>query len=170
MGILDKLTGTKRPADGVAPRGLAEVKAAILAVNRSSAPFVVYEADGRQADVIAEWRIVDANWYGIFAKAGMKKIFRVLLRFDESKHEVRAVDQEYSVEWRGGVPFLSFEIAKSRGQIRKVEFGQGWAFTEQGRFGEVYNYKFSTGELKPPLQKAVTDSGWTWTGVVFGKL
>ena len=170
MGFFDKLTGTKRPAESVAPRRLAEITAAILAVNRPTAPFAVYQADGTRADLIAEWRIVDARWYEVFAKAGMTKTFRVLMRLDGSRHEVRAVDEEYSVQWRAGVPFLSFEMSKSRGQTHRVEFGQGWAFTEQGPFGEVYKYKFSTGELKPPLQKAVTESGWTWTGIAFGKL
>jgi hypothetical protein len=50
MGFFDKLTGTKRPAEGVAPRRLAEVTAAILAVNRPTAPFAVYQADGTRTD------------------------------------------------------------------------------------------------------------------------
>lgn len=170
MGLLDKLTGTKRPAEGVAPRPPAEVRAAILGVNRPTAPFTVHEADGTEADLVAEWRIVDAQWYEIFAKAGMERTFRVLMRLDEQNNEVRAVDQEYSVQWRAGVPQLSKVVSKSRGQLHQVSFGRGWAFTERGQYGEVYNYRFSTGELKPPLQKAVTDAGWTWKGVPFGKL
>ena len=75
MGFFDKLTGTKRPAEGVAPRRLAEVTAAILAVNRPTAPFAVYQADGTRTDLIAEWRIVDARLCEVFAKAGMTKTF-----------------------------------------------------------------------------------------------
>ncbi len=48
--------------------------------------------------------------------------------------------------------------------------GKGYAFTEHGEFGEVYQYRFSTGELKSPLKQAVTDSGWIYRGVTFGKL
>lgn len=36
--------------------------------------------------------------------------------------------------------------------------------------GRVYNYRFSTGELKQPIQDAVTSSGWTYRGIAFGKL
>jgi hypothetical protein len=36
--------------------------------------------------------------------------------------------------------------------------------------GQIYRYRFSTGELKPPPQDAVTDAGWIWHGVSFSKL
>ncbi len=45
-----------------------------------------------------------------------------------------------------------------------------YAFTEELRPGVVYNYRFNTGEIKGPLQEAVTGAGWTWRGVAFGKL
>lgn len=44
------------------------------------------------------------------------------------------------------------------------------AFAERLEFGEVYHYNFSTGEIKTPLQNAVTGCGWTWRGVLIGKL
>jgi hypothetical protein len=170
MGLFDWLTGTKRPAAGVAPKSKADVHAALLAVNRASAPFVVRDGKPEKVDLVAEWRIVEAKWYEIFAKAGLKSVFKVLMRLDEASHEVRAVDQEWTVEWRAGVPKLALSAEAFRGQKKEISFGQAFAFTEKGGYGEVYNYKFSTGELKPPLQKAVTDAGWTWRGVTFGKL
>jgi hypothetical protein len=30
--------------------------------------------------------------------------------------------------------------------------------------------RFSTKEMKSPLQQVVTESGWIWRGVAFGKL
>jgi hypothetical protein len=107
MGMFDWLTGTKRPGAGVAPKPATEVRSALLAVNRPTAPFVVRDGTPEQVDLVAEWRIVDASWYEIFAKAGLKKVFKVLMRLDPQHHEVRAVDQEWSVEWRAGVPNLA---------------------------------------------------------------
>jgi len=170
MGLFDWLTGTKRPQAGVAPKSAAEVRAALLAVNRPTAPFTVRDGAPEQVDLVAEWRIVDAKWYEIFAKAGLTKVFKVLMRLDPAKHEVRAVDQEWSVEWRAGVPNLTLAAEAFRGQKAEIEFGTAYAFTEKGEFGQVYNYKFSTRELKPPLQDAVTAAGWTWRGVAFAKL
>ena len=170
MGLFDLLTGVKRPAAGVAPKPAAELRTALMAVNRPTAPFVVRDGAPEQCDLTAEWRIVDAKWYEVFAKAGLRKVFKVLMRIDPDKHEVRAVDQEWSVEWRAGVPQLSLAAEYFRGQKTEIEFGTAYAFTETLEFGQVYRYKFATGEIKPPLQKAVTDAGWTWRGVAFGKL
>ena len=170
MGLFDWLTGTKRPAAGVAAKPLSELRAGLLAVNRPTAPFVVRDGAAEHVDLVAEWRIVDAAWIEIFAKAGLTKVFKVLMRLDAAKHEVRAVDQEWSVEWRAGVPALSLSAEAFRGQKVEVSFGSAYAFTEDGGYGQVYRYKFATAEIKGPLQKAVTDAGWTWRGVAFGKL
>jgi hypothetical protein len=170
MGILDWLTGTKRPAAGVAPKAAGEVRAALLAVNRPTAPFVVRDGAPEKVDLVAEWRIVDATWYEVFAKAGLTRVFKVLMRLDAEAHEVRAVDQEWSVEWRAGIPALSLAASTFRGQKSEISFGTAYAFTESGAPGQVYRYKFATPEIKGPLQDAVTAAGWTWRGVAFGKL
>lgn len=49
MGLFDRLTGTKRPADGVVPRPAAEVRAALLGLNRPDVPYVI--RDGRAEGV-----------------------------------------------------------------------------------------------------------------------
>ncbi len=170
MGMFDWLTGTKRPADGVPARSPHEIYQALLAVNRPTAPFVVRPAGQEGVDLVAEWKIVDASWYAIFSKAGLKKVFRVLIRLDPSRNEIRAVDEEWSVSWNFGVPTLSLSAEYFRGQKNEVSFGTGYAFTEHGQYGQVYHYKFSTRELKPPLQEAATNAGWTWRGVTFSKL
>jgi len=114
MAFFDWLTGTKRPAAGVPAKSAAEVRADLLAVNKPTAPFGVRDGAPENVDLVAEWRIVDAEWYVIFAKAGLKKVFKVLMKLDEQAREVRAVDQEWSVEWRAGVPTLSLDAEASR--------------------------------------------------------
>jgi hypothetical protein len=170
MGLLDWMSGTKKPAPNVAPKSIAEVGAAILAVNRPTAPFIVRDGRPEGVDFVAEWRIVDATWSEVFAKAGLAKALKVLMKFDPDSHEVRSVDREWSVEWRAGVPTLAVAASVSRGQTAEISFGTGYAFTEAGALGDVYRYKFESGELKKPLQAAVTGAGWTWKAVAFGKL
>ncbi len=170
MRVLDWLTSTKRPESGTAVCGAEEVRERILAVNRPTAPFQVVDGAADNVDLVAEWRIVDAAWYEIFAKAGLEKVFRIHLKIDESSRQVRAKDYEYTLSWSAGLPRLELSKSSSRGQMQSVQFGSGYAFTEELRPGEVYNYRFSTGELKTPIQGAVTGCGWTYKGVTFGKL
>ena len=79
----------------------------LQALNRPTAPYQILDGKPEKVDLIAEWKIVDAEWYEIFAKAGLEKVFKIYLKLDPEAHEVRAMDREYSVEWRAGVPSLS---------------------------------------------------------------
>jgi hypothetical protein len=76
--MFDFLTSTKRPASGTPVLPAAQVKDRLMALNRSTAPWQVVAGDAEGVDLIAEWRIVDAKWYEIFAKAGLTKVFKDL--------------------------------------------------------------------------------------------
>jgi len=152
----------------VLPAG--EVRQRLLALNRDTAPYQIIEGAAENVDLIAEWKIVDARWYEIFAKANLTKVFRIYMKFDETKHEVRAKDEEFTLEWRAGVPSLSVSASKFSGQKTSMEFGTAYAFTEEFKPGQVYNYRFNTSEIKKPIQEAVTACGWTYKGIAFGKL
>ena len=147
-----------------------EVRTKILELNRETAPYQISDGKDKGVDLIAEWKIVDAKWYELFAKANITKVFRIYMKFDPAKNEVRAKDEEYTVEWRAGVPSLSIAVSKFQGQMTSVEFGAAYAFTEELKPGVVYNYRFSTNEIKKPIQEAVAACGWNYKGVAFGKL
>lgn len=171
MGLFDALTGTKKPKAGTPVKPLTEIRGAVLAINRDGAPWHVREgAPAEKCDLVAEWRIVDAKWYEIFAKAGLKSAFKIFLKFDDAKKEVRGVDQEWTVEWRAGVPSMSIAASAFRGQKTEISFGQAYGFTENLGVGQIYNYYFKTSEMKEPLQAAITGAGWTYRAVAFGKL
>lgn len=170
MGLFDFLTGTKKPKSDAPALPQDKVAQAIMAVNRDTAPFQIIACEDASCDFIAEWRIVDAKWVEIFANAGLKKVFRIKMRLDATKNEVRSVDQEYTLSWRAGIPTLKLAVSGFRGQKTETSGGLAYAFTETGAFGEVYKYRFTSAEMKKPLQTAVTDAGWTWRGVSFAKL
>ncbi|MHB8776790.1 MAG: hypothetical protein ACYC6R_03375 [Anaerolineales bacterium] len=142
----------------------------IMALNRPTAPYQIIDGKAKGVDLIAEWKIVDARWYEIFAKASLTKVFRIYMKFDPGKREVRTMDEELNVSWRAGVPSLSAEASFFRGQKTSFSFGTGYAFTENLAAGQVYKYKFNTNELKKPIQDAIAACGWTYKGVAFGKL
>lgn len=160
----------KKPAKDTPALSPAEVRERLLALNRPTAPYQIVDGASEGVDLIAEWKIVDAKWYEIFARAGIKKVFRIYMKFDPARNEVRAMDREYTVEWRAGVPSISLAVSTFRGQQVSVEFGGAVAFTEELKPGVVYKYRFSTAEIKKPIQEAVAACGWSYKGVAFGKL
>jgi len=163
-----KLFGNK-PAKGPA-LSPQEVIARLLSLNRPTAPYQIRDGRAEGADLLAEWKIVDAQWYEIFAKANLTKVFRIYMKLDPGKQEVRAQDREYAIAWRAGVPSLSLAASAFKGQSVSVEFGAAYAFTEELAPGQVYKYRFNTGELKKPIQEVVAACGWKYKGVAFGKL
>lgn len=171
MGMFDFISGTKAPPKGVVRQPIPVVAQQLLNLNRPTAPWGVRDGRPEGADLIAEWKIVDARWYEVFAKAGTERVFRILMKFDEAAGEIRAVEQEWSVSWRAGVPQLSASAEAFRGQKKEISFGKAAAFREEDlRFGVVYDYKFDTSEIKMPLQETALANGWGWRGVAFGKL
>jgi hypothetical protein len=160
----------KKPDKNVPVLSADEVRQRLLTLNRETAPYQIIDGTPQNVDLIAEWKIVDAKWYELFAKANLTKVFRIYMKFDEANHQVRGKDEEFSVEWRAGVPSLSISASKFQGQTTSVEFGAAYAFTEELKPGVVYNYRFSTGEIKKPIQEAVAACGWGYKGVAFGKL
>jgi hypothetical protein len=160
----------KKPDANVPVLPPEEVLARLSALNRPTAPYHIIDGKSENVDLIAEWKIVDAHWIEIFAKAGTSKVFRIYMKLDPEKHEVRAMDKEYSVEWEAGVPSLSLAASSFSGQSSSVEFGTAYAFTEELAPGQVYKYRFSTAEIKKPIQEAVKACGWNFKGIAFGKL
>ena len=165
MGLLDKLTGTRPAKPGVAPVPVNDLRLELLGLNRATAPWQVRDGAADGCDLVAEWRIVDAQWQGIFATYGLNKVFRIKMKFDEVAHEVRNIDEQATVSWRDGIPSVS--KSWSRGQINETEYGKAVGFTEKGELGQVYNYKFRSSEIKDPLRDAVTEHGWGWKAVTW---
>lgn len=168
--MFDFLTSTKRPTAGTPVLPASQVLARLKALDRDTAPWRIVDGASEGVDLIAEWKIVDARWYEIFAKASLTKVFRIFLKLDDEKKHVRAQDREYEVSWRLGVPTLSIAASGFKGQSTSVQFGTSYGFKEDLSLGQQYHYFFKTSEIKGPIQEAVTACGWVYKGVVFGKV
>ena len=192
MGIFDTLTLRKRPPAGTPALPAEEVRKRLLSMNRPTSPYRVIDGAAEGVDVIANWKSADASWKEIFTKADSAKTSEsIFMKLDPEKHEVRAVDREYTVSCSTVLPTTSKELAGRlaesalkgesmkllegkgdffRGQKIEFSFGKKYTFTETLDSGEVYNYCFSVAEIKKQIQETVTSCGWTYKGVAFGKL
>lgn len=151
------------PRPGVSPVSGMELRDRLLALATPERPFTVRA--GEDTDLVAEWKIVDAAWWGVFSKAGLKKTYRLLLALDEEKREVRGLEQESSIDWQAGAPGVSYSRHRFRGiSLFRRERGVGYGFKE-GTLepGKVYDYRFDTREIKGPIIDAVTAAGWRFT-------
>lgn len=170
MGLFDWLGGRKAAPSGVARQPVEVLRKRLLELNGEEAPFVVRDGAPEGVDLVADWKLADARWIEAFAKAGARKGFLVLMKFDTRRGEVRAVDRNFSVEWRAGLPTVSFEAEAFRGQTWERSYEAVYGFREDGTFGRIYAYDFDTGKIKPPLIGAAHSAGWAWRGVTFGRL
>jgi hypothetical protein len=169
MGLFDKLTGTKRPADGVAPRAADEVHAALLGLNRPDVPYVIRDGREEGADLVAEWRILDPAWRTFFVRTQVSRVFQIRMRLVPEKNEVRSLDQQYEVTWVGDTPRLAIAAEAQRGQVQTAS--KRWTLgggDDDPEAAETFNC--DTSDLKNPLQDAVLSAGWTWRGVITGRL
>ncbi|MER5539302.1 hypothetical protein [Streptomyces mirabilis] len=170
MGLFDKLTGTKRPADDVAPRPAAEVRAALLGLNRSDVPYVIRDGRAEDADLVGEWRMLEPAWQSFFARTRVSRVFQVRMRLVPERNEVRSLDQQYEVTWVGDTPRLSISVEAQRGQVQTVSKQWTLGGGRDGGLEATETFSFDSSELKNPLRDAVLGAGWTWRGVVTGKL
>ncbi|WP_326576481.1 hypothetical protein OG889_11795 [Streptomyces sp. NBC_00481] len=170
MGVFDKLTGTKRPASGVTPRSAAEVHAALLDLNRLDVPYVIRDGREEGPDLVAEWRILDPAWQTFFGRTQVSRVSQVRMRLAPEKNEVRSLDQEFEVTWVGDMPRLAVAAEARRGQGHTVSKRWTLGGGQGGRLEATETFTFDSFELKSPLQDTVLDAGWTWRGVITGKL
>ncbi len=170
MGLFDKLTGTKRPADGVAPRSAAEVHTALLGLNRPDVPYVIRDGREEGADLVAQWRILDPAWQTFFVRTQVSRVFQVRMRLVQEKNEVRSLDQQYEVTWVGDAPRLALAAEAQCGQVQTVSKSWTLGRGEDGGLEATETFNFDSSDLKNPLQDTVLGAGWTWRGVITGKL
>jgi len=150
VGFFDKLTGTAHPDSGVIQSSAEEVRAALLALNRSDAPYRVRSAlPAEKADLVAECEV-----------RRVRVTLKTSMRLIPDKHEVRFLDERW----------------EKRLEHSKVQYGRGHApavyrqwGTKQGPDGDQQKaeaFRFDTREMTDPLRDVVLGAGWTWRGVL----
>lgn len=154
------------PQPGVPPRPPAEVRAALLALDRPGTPCTVRDGGPEGVDVVAEFVLVKLTKDGLFGRRQYCESFQVQLRLVPESYEVRAVDVHTEYTLSGDKPRRR-TTSRSRGQLRKKLVG--YEFTP-GTRERRETYRFDSHDLKAALQHAVAAAGWTWRPVTFGRL
>jgi hypothetical protein len=170
MGLFDKLTGTRRPPDGVTPASPDEVRKALLSLNEGGVPYLIRDGSSQGADLVAEWRLSEPAWQSLFIESQVARALRIRMRLDHREQEVRALEEQWEVERVGNPPRLQISAQYSRGPDRTVT--RYWTIErgDDGRLRRQETFRFDSADLRNPLRDTVLKLGWGWRGVVFGKL
>jgi hypothetical protein len=168
MGYFQYLGGKKQ--HDIPPVRKQELIDKILILNDPSKPYHI--AKGIDTDLLAEWKIADAEWYGIFNKNALRQAYRAYLLVDEERHSVRCCEELGTVSWTVGlnglIPTVSFRKTFFRGRILyKKEYARGYGLKQLAppEAGKVYDYKFDIDEIRGPIVLTVEDNGWEWVPV-----
>ncbi|KND37500.1 hypothetical protein OG944_07600 [Streptomyces anulatus] len=170
MGFFDMLTGTRRPEAGTAPRSAEELRTALLGLNRADVPYVIGDGAAHGADLVAEWRIAEPAWQTFFIGSQLTHAIRIRMRLAEDVPEVRAVEESWEVTRVGNPPRLRTSAEYTRGGGRTVSRRYTLKRGESGRLEATESFSFDSAQLTDPLRNTTLEAGWTWRGVVFGKL
>jgi hypothetical protein len=89
--------------------------------------------------------IVDAQWFGLFNKAGLKRLF---IHHVESKDDgvFSITDESRSLEWVAGTPRIAASAEVTKGRVIGFSKQKVWAFDEHGDFGVQADYRFNSEE------------------------
>ena len=167
LGIFEYLGGKKKSALPAIDK--VTLKEKILALNAPNSPYQIIGA--KETDLVIEWKIVDAEWYGIFSKEKVNKTYNAFLFLDENRRTVRYYEEMGSVEWHAGTdglkPSILYrkEFFKGRILFRK-SWGVQYGIKKGGGLGKIYEYKFDIGYIRDPIRKVVEGNGWEFVPVV----
>ncbi|MBB1199824.1 hypothetical protein EGM70_05850 [Enterobacteriaceae bacterium 89] len=137
---------------------LAELKDQLLELNKGSdTPFnVIAEGD----ELVAAWKIADAKWIKIFGMSGLKKQYELRLFFNVMDRQVSYSEKSMDLIWNADLETFSFNKTVQYGSRREFAYESSWGIRENGSFGKLYSYNFSTNRIKKPVFDIITNAGW----------
>lgn len=167
LGFFQYLGGKKPDLRAVDKKTMRQT---LRALNDPAKPYHIIP--GEDTDLIAEWKIVDASWYGIFSKSRLSRAYRARLLLDEERHSVRCFEVLGSVSWTAGTSGLTPTVRYSRSSFAgrilfKKSFGVGYGIKDLKTLdvGKVYAYRFDIDEIRGPIIDTVKANGWEWVPV-----
>ena len=171
FGRVAAWAGGEPAVPGVTPMAAEALMQRLLALNEQDIPFEVTRGT-RPNELFVDWRYADAKWADLMRLHSMKEVYRLVLRFDAGRHNVRAQDRYASFRWSAGRgPNLASLAWKSSRGITFYEFRQERVFGlmfHDGKpsFDLSYVYTFNLQELKQPVIEIIRTAGWNYRAVI----
>jgi len=164
--------GGKKAKPWAVPR--EELLRRLLELNREDLPFIIRRGDEENCDLVVEWKLADAKWYGVFSKQGLKKWYKAYVLLDDERKTARYLEETGTIRWvygtEGPRPVVEYERSFFRGRILFAkEYEVAFGITERGRPGKVYEYMFDPSYPRNLIRNTVEDAGWEFVQVTSRK-
>jgi hypothetical protein len=155
----------------VAPVAAETLMNRLLDLNKQDIPYTI--SRGKHAnEIVIDWRYAEAKWLDLMRVHGMRKGYRLVFRFYEGEHNVRAQDRYASFDWSAGrgPNLLSLNWKVWLG-ITFYEYQHERVFGLQFKDGKPtfdlsYAYTFNLNEMKGPMIEIIRHAGWNFRPVV----
>lgn len=104
-----------------------------------------------------ELDIVNAQWWGVFNRAGLQSSFRWRVREHPSYFTI--TDRQVRVKWTAGTPRFAFSWDIQIGRIWAFTRETIWALSDRGRIEPVVNYRFNSREGRDLIRMVARQQG-----------
>ena len=154
----------------MSPISKKDLLSQILQLGSSSSEFTVNTSN--ETDLVVERKIVDAEYYKVVGKEGLKETYKAYLLLDECRDEARYYEIITSEAKSAGIfptPSLHVEKEFVKGKtLFKKESGKawGWKKPDPRSFGKVYDYEFDVRKIREPIKNLIEQNGWKFTQVL----
>ncbi len=139
----------------------------LLALNRDDLPYEIKPDKSGKCDLILEWKLADAKWYGIFSKNRFSKWYKVYMLLDDTRKSLRYLEETGTIEWQTGAkglePIIHINYNRTffRGKILFTrEYSITYGIKENLKPGKIYNYQFDTTQPINKIRKTAEQAGW----------
>lgn len=111
--------------------------------------------------------IVDAQWYTLIRKSGLKRVFTYEVRLDDAAQSMTIIDVANTVKWSGGTESggglsLHAEKKMQRGRVYQFSFGKEYGVdAKTGKVGKVADYSFNSNEGRNLIRDAAKELDWS---------
>ena len=142
-----------------------ELVAAVRARTEGT-PYVLTETDtGFDVQIDVE----DASWYAVAYKQHLSKTWVYRVKFEKGDKTLSITDDVRDVQWRAGVaasggvptPVLSVSKSGDKGRFEVKSFRKTYAVDEQGHYGKVVDFHFTSSEGRDLIRGPARELGWT---------
>ena len=160
-----------RPESEVLRQPLDELQRRLLALNGDDRRWKVSRLD--ENEFLAEWKIDDRSWQGLFGRRGLARARALRMRLDGRRRAVRAMDDGYQVrtegEWApdGKVairrrPIFGLDLADWRPSSKRSNGAD-----PGGRNASPADWGYDVSLIKGEIVETVLGAGWSYQPVTF---